>query len=339
MAETTPTNPIETIFELDTWDIRAAVFRAALELGVFRILAPGALPASEVARRTDSDPEAMRALLDAVGSFGLLAVGAAGYALAPEAAAYLDPASPRSIEAAYLREFSARDRFTESIRTGRPARDIRSDAAAGLWAAYAFAELPDPTSGLEMFRDRWRAVGVTREAVPGARVLDVGCGSGLKSLVVALEDPGASIVAVDAPAVLEATASAAASLGVADRTRLVPGDVTTLERLDGPFDVVLFGFVLHYFDPEELRPILRQARRLLADDGRIVIVTPLASPGDLSTPGSILTAVWMRNVAPHGGLHDLATYGELLADAGFGPVRQVEETPWLVAVAAGGPRA
>lgn len=326
-----PTTPIETIFEIDAWDIRAAVLRAALELGVFRVLAPGPLPASAVAARLASDPEATRVLLDAVGSFGLLTVGSAGYGLAPEAAEYLDPASPHSIEAAYLSEFAARDRFTESIRTGRPARDIRDGEASGLWAAYAFADVPGPSTSLEMHRDRWRAVGVTADTVPGARILDVGCGSGRASLVVAVDDPRASVVAIDAPAVLEATAATAAVFGVTDRTRLVPGDVSVLDRLEGPFDVVLFGFVLHYFDPDELRPILRATRRLLAEDGRVVIVTPFATPGDLSTPDSILTAVWMRNVAPHGALHSVETYGELLAEAGFGPVRRIEDTPWLVA--------
>jgi 2-polyprenyl-3-methyl-5-hydroxy-6-metoxy-1,4-benzoquinol methylase len=326
-------SPLEYIFELDTWDIRAAAFRAAVELGVFGVLADGPQGADEVARRIGADPEATRILLDAVGSFGLLTSRQNGYALAPGAAGVLDQAGRGSIVEAYRREFAARDRFTESIRTGRAARDIRAEDAAGLWAAYASAEIPKRDALVELARSRWQALGVTGSTMHGARILDVGCGSGLKSLALAVDDPAVSVVAIDSAAVLEVAAQAATLLGVSSRVMLVEGDVTALERLDGPFDIALFGFVLHYFDPDEVVAILAQARRLLAVGGRVVIATPLATPGDLSDAAPALTAVWMVNVSAHGRLYGLGDYSGFLAATGFGPPITAEGTPWLAAIA------
>lgn len=326
-------SPLEYIFELDTWDIRAAAFRAALDLGVFDALADGPHRADEVARRVGADPEATRILLDAVGSFGLLVSGQQGYAMAPAAAGVLGQNGPGSIVEAYQREFMARDRFTDSVRTGRAARDIRAEDAAGLWAAYAAAEIPERESLLELARSRWQTLSLGAKATPGARILDVGCGSGLKSLVLAVDDPTASVVAIDSTAVLEVTAQAASLLGVLPRVTLLEGDVSVLARLDGPFDIALFGFVLHYFDPDEVVAILTQARQLLADGGRIVIATPLATPGDLSNAAPALTAIWMVNVSAHGRLYDMAEYSAFLASTGFGPPITAEGTPWLAAVA------
>lgn len=328
-------SPLEYIFELDTWDIRAAAFRAALDLGVFRALADGPHRADEVARRIGADPEATRILLDAVGSFGLLVSGLEGYALAPGAAGVLDQAGPGSIIEAYRREFAARDHFTESVETGRAARDIRAEDAAGLWAAYAAAEIPQRETLLELARSRWRALGMSPDAgmSPGTRILDVGCGSGLKSLALAVDDPAASVVAIDSAAVLEVAAQAASLLGVSGRVTLVEGEVSALTRLDGPFDIVLFGNVLHYFDPDEVVALLTRARELLADGGRVVIATPLATPGDLSNAAPALTAVWMVNVSAHGRLHSLSDYSGFLAATGFSPPITAEGIPWLAAVA------
>jgi hypothetical protein len=129
------------------------------------------------------------------------------------------------------------------------------------------------------------------------------------------------------------TAQAARLLGVSARVTLVEGDVSTLARLDGPFEIALSGFVLHYFDPDEVVAILTRARELLADGGRVVIVTPLVTPGELSNAAPALTAAWMVNVSAHGRLFSLSDYSGFLAATGFGPPITAEGTPWLAAVA------
>jgi len=70
------------------------------------------------------------------------------------------------------------------------------------------------------------------------RILDLGCGSGILSVVLAREFPGAKVVAVDRSATaLDFTAANCRRHGVCDRVSLIRGD--WCEPLAGPFDVVV----------------------------------------------------------------------------------------------------
>lgn len=317
--------------ELDVAGIRVSVFRTALELDVFATVAGGNATASEVAAAIGCPVDPTAILLDALGSFGILTFSDGRYALAPVAAAYLDPASPTFLGAYYLDEMRARDRFVECVRTGHPARDVRSRDAEHAWFMFATFDASRWEETLPLWRSGWAGVGVTPELRPGARVLDVGCGSGGRAFTVALDDPTAHVVAVDSAPVLRAAERLSRQMGVADQVRLVPGDATTLSELDESFDVVLFGFVLHYFDLPEIASILDQARRLVRSGGRLVILAPLAASGDYENPDPFLTAVWMLNVAPRGRVYTLDEYSDMVTEAGFEKLSRLEGTPWLYA--------
>lgn len=317
--------------ELDTGGIRVAVFRAALELDVFAAIAAGRTTAAEAAAEIGCPVETTGVLLDALGSFGLLSFAGGRYALTPVASAYLDPASATYLGAYYLDEMLARDRFVECLRTGRPARDVRSRDAEHLWFMHATFDASRWEEMMPLWRSGWAGVGVTPELRPGARVLDVGCGSGGRAFAVALDDPTAQVVGVDSAPVLRAAERLARRMGIADQVTLVPGDATTLGELDDSFEVVLFGFVLHYFDLPEITSILDQARRLLRPDGALVILAPLATPGEYGNPEPFLTAVWMLNVSPRGRVYTIDEYSEAVAAAGFQELSRIGETPWLCA--------
>ena len=113
-------------------------------------------------------------------------------------------------------------------------------------------------------------------------------------------------------------------MGVASRASFVVGDVTTLRSLGGPFDIVFFGWVLHFLDPIEIGSTLRQAHRLLAPSGRIVILEVLPTPGVFDDPGPYLTAVWLFNVARRGRVYTFEDYAARLAEAGSSAGRYVD---------------
>lgn len=114
--------------------------------------------------------------------------------------------------------------------------------------------------------DRPAVLGLLGE-VEGHRVLDAGCGAGLYAEQ--LLDRGAEVTALDASEVM------------VDLARQRLGDRATVHHhdLDRPmdwlsdaaFDAVLLPLVLHYLD--DRLTVLREAHRLLADDGRLVIST------------------------------------------------------------------
>jgi ubiquinone/menaquinone biosynthesis C-methylase UbiE len=99
----------------------------------------------------------------------------------------------------------------------------------------------------------------------GRRVLDVGCGTGRLSLALA-ERAGARVWGVDASPEMLAQAKAKAPPGAAFKL----ARAESLPFKDGWFERAVLWLVIHLVDREAA---LREARRVLAGDGRIVVVT------------------------------------------------------------------
>ncbi|HWG32459.1 MAG TPA: class I SAM-dependent methyltransferase [Steroidobacteraceae bacterium] len=106
---------------------------------------------------------------------------------------------------------------------------------------------------------------------PGCRVLDVGCGVGRWSRLLA--GRGAMVTGIDlSPTMIEEAERRAAHAGVAQRCRFQVQDVSDLE-VGGQFDLVLAVTVLqHILDPIGLRAAVTAMARRLAPGGRIVLL-------------------------------------------------------------------
>jgi ubiquinone/menaquinone biosynthesis C-methylase UbiE len=307
------------------------IVRAALELEIIPTVAAGHRDAESVARATGCSQTAVGILLDGLSALGLLSWSEGAYALTPTSEAYLVPGKPTYCARMFLDDLRTWDHFTENVRSGQVQTDYASADATGLWAANAASSLLTWRDDLAIYRARWLGLGVTAASMPGARVLDVGCGSAIASLVLALDDPAATVTGIDREPVVAVASRLSEAMGVASRASFVAGDVTALQRLDGPFDVAFFGWVLHYLDSTEIRSTLRQVHRLLAPSGRIVVLEVLPTPGVFDDPYPYLAAVTLFNVARRGRVYTLEEYAVMLTEAGFGPTRRLEGTPWLQA--------
>jgi len=312
---------------------RTQLVRAALELEVIPAVAAGHRHVEEVARATGCSMAGMRALLDGLCALKLLRSSDGGYALSDTAEAYLVPGSPSYCAPIFLDDLRAWDRFTETVRTGRVPRDYGSDESDRVWAAWAAHQLRNWPNDLPTYQARWEGLGITAASMPRVRILDVGCGSALPTLALAMDHPRATVTGLDRESVIEVARRLAETLGVGSRAQFVAGDVTTLRRLSGPFDVVFFGHVFKFLDSDEVGASLRDARRLLTPGGRVVIVEVLGDPGNYENTDQYLVAAWVFNVAPRGRIYALADYAAMLGEAGFGPARRLEDTSWLQAEA------
>jgi len=313
----------------DVLALEVQVVRAALELEVIPAVAAGHCDVESIARATGCSLAGMRILLDGLCAIELLRWSDGAYSLTPTAEAYLVPGSSSYYARMLLEDLRAGDHFTENVRTGRVLADFSAADATGLWVAYAASHALSWPDELAIYRARWAALGVTASSMPGARLLDVGCGPAIASLVLALDDPAAAVTGIDRGLVVEVAGRIAEAMGVASQASFVAGDLTALQGMDGPFDIVFFGWVLHFLDPVDIGTTLRQARRLLAPTGRIVILEVLPTPGVFDSPGQYLTAVWLFNVARRGRVYTFEEYAAMLAEAGFGPARRLEGAPWL----------
>lgn len=106
---------------------------------------------------------------------------------------------------------------------------------------------------------------------PAAKdVVDVGCGSG--GLVRQLARAGARPVGVE---VSDRQLAPALAQDEGNGARYLVGSAQRLPVADASMDVVVFMRSLHHVPPAELMPALREARRVLRDDGLMYVAEPL----------------------------------------------------------------
>ncbi|MGH8269125.1 MAG: class I SAM-dependent methyltransferase [Steroidobacteraceae bacterium] len=116
-----------------------------------------------------------------------------------------------------------------------------------------------------------RALEPWLKAPPGARVLDIGCGIGRWSRLLASR--GARVTGVDlSPTMIAEAERRAAASGLAGRCRFLVQDSAALE-VTGSFDLIVCVTVLqHIPDPGALRSALRRMKQHLAPQGRLVVL-------------------------------------------------------------------
>jgi SAM-dependent methyltransferase len=117
---------------------------------------------------------------------------------------------------------------------------------------------------------------------PPGRALDVGCGTGKN--VVTLAEAGWQAQGIDFAAIaIWKARRRARRAGVAADFRL--GDAAHLERLTGPFDLILDMGCLHNLTPRIQTNTIREIHRLLAPGGTFLLYTFLRTGPDANTPG------------------------------------------------------
>ena len=151
--------------------------------------------------------------------------------------------------------------------TWRRHRREAEDVVIAMDPGMAFGTGLHPTTrlclaALEPLADDGRLTGARNGRLTGARVLDVGCGSGILAIA-ALRLGAASALGVDTdPIAIESTDANASRNGLARRTRARVGSLPSGEP---PFDVVLANLIAGVLVP--LAPALR---RDIIDGGTLV---------------------------------------------------------------------
>lgn len=162
---------------------------------------------------------------------------------------------------------------------------------------------------------------VHRYVRPDSRVLEIGCGTGTLTLMMA--EQGATISAIDAsPTMLAEARGKIAARHLEERATLEQMDVTQIgdHFSPGSFDLIVSTLVFSELPPDVQRYALEACATLLAPGGRLVIADeviprrPLARPLFYLVRGPLMLITWLLTRTSTAALHD---FDRLLDQTGF----------------------
>jgi ubiquinone/menaquinone biosynthesis C-methylase UbiE len=299
---------------------------AALEIGLFSLLADGPLRAADLARATGVAAHRLSTLLRALVALGLLVADDEGFRNAPAAQRHLVRGAPGDIGEYYR------------LQIGRqiyPALAHLDAGIAGAGVAFAgFDELMDRRDDATTFTvgQHIGSLEVARrlaERLPlmdARTLLDVGAGSGAFAIAFCERHPALLATLLDFPQVLDVARSYRDAAGLTDRITLLPGDVTGVDWPGGQ-DVVLMSYLLSALTTAEVDAALAAARRSLRPGG-LLVVHDFMLDDDGSGPAT--TALWFLQYLawrPDAWSFTGAELGARLAAAGFTPTPATEVVP------------
>ncbi|MFE5678730.1 methyltransferase [Streptomyces erythrochromogenes] len=323
-AEAGPT-PVP-LMELTTGFWRFKVLAAAVELGLFTLLArlDGA-DAPRIGAELGLHPRPVRMLLACCTALGLLERDDdGGYRNAPTAREFLVEGRPHYF-GGFVRYsdrygFPGWDRLGEALRGNRPTTwDPDAMESAFVTADPAILEgFWEAMFTLSSFTAA--ALGEAYDFGPHRRLLDVGGGAGAFPVGLCRRHPHLRATVLELPRVAAMAREKAAGLGLAGVIEARDGDFLRDERLPGGHDVILLSMILHDWDEETGRGLLKKCHDALPPGGAVIICELVLDDDERGPAPAALMGLNMLIETRSGHNYTYAEYGEWLAGAGFGPV-------------------
>lgn len=327
MSGDCPSPDLETIRRIEYGSWRAGVLNAALQLDLFSGLKERPCDARALAVHLVADECATGILCDALCALGLLAKDSAGmYALTSVSDAYL-VRGKSTFYGDYCVDtqlaWAERGRLADAVRTGRPigalalGLNVEDSAAGPIWAQRAAPYLLAWPYKVHRARSLWALAAQSGGKRSWGRICDIGCGDAVMSLTAALDDKRVHVSAVDYPEVLSVAESIAASMGVADRFRLLPGDIRQVGLGAAQYDTALMGSVLFYLDATETQAVLSRVYHALRPNGVLVIESALPDEARCEVEEALVGATQLLLFTNRRNVLTLSEYQSVLTESRF----------------------
>jgi 2-polyprenyl-3-methyl-5-hydroxy-6-metoxy-1,4-benzoquinol methylase len=318
------------------------------KLGLYRAMAGGGpLSSHEIARRSGCSERYVREWLNSQVAGGYIAYhpSSATYELTPEQAAILaDDTSPVFLPHAWqvvasmwadepktLHAF----RSGKGVSWGEHSERLFCGVAAFYRNCYSASLVQEWLPTLS---------GITAKLEKGARVVDVGCGHGHSTVLMAQAYPQSRFWGFDVhEGSIEIARRVAREAGVEERVSFEVAKADEYAR--HTYDLVCFFDCLHDMG----RPIdaVRYARTAMAKDGTIMLIEPFAGDrveDNINPVGRLYyaasTTLCCAHAISENGTHVLGAQAgpnqleAVLRSAGFGTVRQAAQTPFNLIIEA-----
>jgi hypothetical protein len=314
------------------WPSKALL--SAVELGLFTTLGSGALSGQQIADHLQLRSRAVYDFLDGLVALGLLEREGLGdgarYRNTPETAAFLDNNSPQYIggilEMANARLYRFWGGLTEALQTGQPQNEIKHTGHS------MFEELYSDVARLEQFMQAMSGISAggfsaLAEKFDFSRyqsVCDVGGATGQLSIILGQRP------SFDLPVVEPIATRTIQQAGLADRIKAVSGDFFA-DPLPTA-DVITMGLILHDWNLERKRQLIRAAFDALPAGGAFIAIENLIDDARRENVFGLMMSLNM--LIEFGDAFDYtgADFRSWCTDAGF---HSVEVLPLAGPVSAG----
>jgi len=255
----------------------------AAELGIADLLTQGPLTTEELAARTATHSGALYRLLRALAGIGIFAEDNQGrFSLTPLADLLRSDAahSQRSIAIMMGAEFHAAwAELLHSVRTGEPGFKKR-------FGVHFFQYMEEHPERHGIYDAAMTGVhGGETEPMLDAydfsafrTVADVGGGNGLVLASILRRHPAIQGILFDLPAVADRARSTVSGTGVSDRMRIEGGSF--FSGVPAGADAYVLRHIIHDWEDQDAIAILRECRKALAPEGRVLVVEMVLPPGN-----------------------------------------------------------
>lgn len=248
---------------------------SAVEMGVFTELAGRPESLEAVQGRLGLHPRSARDFLDALVALGLLGRENGVYSNTPATDLFLDKKKPSYVggilEMANQRLYGHWGHLTEGLRTGQPQNELRGGGQPLFETLYA-----DPAR-LKNFLQAMTGLSHGSALAIAAKfpfkdyksVCDVGAAQGDTAAQIALAHPHLNVFGFDLPEVGPVFEEYASQLKLDGRLTFLPGSFFDMPLPKA--DVIVMGHILHDWDLETKKMLIRKAYDALPDGGTYIV--------------------------------------------------------------------
>jgi hypothetical protein len=324
------TAAFELIRMVNEYRVSQAICVAAM-LGIADHIKDGRRSADELASLTDTHPRALYRLLRALAAIGIFHESEDGhFSLTVLGGALRSDAEHSAAPwAAFVGRPYYRQAWSDllySVQTGKNA--FRHAHGKGVWDYRA--EHPEESAIFDramgaFSRGVAKAVLAAYDFSPFAVIMDVGGGRGALLAEILAANPASRGILFDQPHVVASAGPVLAAAGVGERCDIVGGDF--LAALPEGADGLLLKWILHDWDDATCVAILKNCRRAISEDGRLLVLEAVLAPPNQGADAKFFDLNML--VAPDGQERTAAEYRSLLVQAGFEVTSIVEAGPHI----------
>lgn len=308
------------IMQLGAGFMGSKTLLSAIELGLFTELAKGPKTLEALTSRLELHVRSAHDFFDALVALGMLKRTGTRYANTPETALFLDRNKPSYmggiLEMANARLYPFWGTLTDGLRTGQPQNEVKTggDFFGTLYA--------DPQR-LQGFLKAMTGLSIGTAQIIAKKFpwkkyktfVDVGCAQGGVAVEIALAHKHLTGGGMDLPVVQPVFEAYTRDRGVAQRLRFHSGNF-----FKDPLptcDVIIMGHILHDWNLDEKRLLLRKAYESLSPKGAIIVHEALIDDARKQNAFGLLMSLNMLIETPGGFDFTGADCRKWMKEAGF----------------------